>query len=144
MPARITGDFRVVQRSKGPAIASTEIEVQDAGSWTEYGYPHYSGVLSYRRRLIVPIEWADSSIWLELGDVRNSARIRIDDQAACVLLGPPYRLNISSRVQPGREVELEIRVANTSVNALMGSPVLSGLMGPVRLRAFPRVELGNI
>lgn len=148
--------------------------------WTrETGRRHTSGVVRYRRQWTVPSEWAADGrpLWLDLGEgravsrdpsqrgtrawidgpVRESAEVYLNGRRVGAIWAPPYRLDLSGRVQAGRN-DLEIRVGNLAVNALAGKaapdhrllklrhgdrfqpqdwdriePLPSGLFGPVRV-----------
>jgi hypothetical protein len=58
-------------------------------------------------------------LWLDLGEVRYAARVRLNGRD----LGPrawgPYRWDISDAVRPGAN-KLEVEVANTRANELAG------------------------
>lgn len=89
--------------------------------------------------------------------IRDSAEIYVDNQRAGVVWHPPYRLDITRFVRPGRN-SLRIIVGNTAINELAGQslpdyrllwarygmlfvpqgmddlkPLPSGILGPVTL-----------
>ncbi|WP_010546086.1 glycosyl hydrolase [Sphingomonas elodea] len=121
-----------------------------AGSWTEApgGTLHkYSGTATYRRDIEVPSRIAPGSrLMLDLGEVGDVARVRIDGHDAGIAWKPPYRLEVTRLLTPGMH-RLEVEVANLWVNRLTGmskggsqdvyrpdaSLRPSGLIGPVRL-----------
>jgi hypothetical protein len=97
-----------------------------------------------------------SPVWLDLGDVRNVAEVRLNGKDLGVVWTRPFRVEIGAALQPAGN-RLEIRVTNLWPNRLIGdaalpaekrltrthvakfkkgSPLLpSGLLGPVRLLA---------
>src|SRR5205823_4321124 len=94
------------------------------------------------------------SIWLNLGEVRELAEIKVNGQSCGVIWAPPFRVDISQALRPGTN-QLEIEVVNFWPNRIIGDASLpqaqrltrtnirkltsktplipSGLLGPVRL-----------
>ncbi len=70
--------------------------------------------------------------FLDLGDIREAARVIINGQPAGDLLWPPRRLRVEQFLRPG-ENRLTLVVTNTMANRLEPAPLPSGLLGPVRL-----------
>ena len=105
---------------------------------------------------------ADVEEWmLDLGDVRESARVRINGQAVATLIAVPYRCLVGKYLRPGVNT-LEVEVTNLPANRIADmdrrdvpwriykdanivnihykkdnygkwEPVPSGLLGPVHL-----------
>ncbi|MDR0988527.1 MAG: glycosyl hydrolase family 2 [Prevotellaceae bacterium] len=134
------------------------------GSWTELpseGVKNTMGTARYTTTFTVanPAEAAD---WLlDLGDVRESARIRINGQAVATLFAVPFRCLVGRYIRQGNNL-LEIEVTNLPANRIAQmdregivwrkfkdtnivnihykkenygkwTPVPSGLLGPVTL-----------
>jgi hypothetical protein len=92
----------------------------------EEGIRYYSGVAEYRGTfdlpstlVAVPGGHAQSRIWLDLGNVKNLAGVRLNGRDLGVVWCAPWRLEISGVVQP-RDNRLQIRVANLWPNRLIG------------------------
>ena len=130
--------------------------------WTQRPEPavkHFSGTAVYRKSF----ELADpsmignpsSAIHLDLGVVKDMARVKLNGKDLGVVWCHPWRVDITSAVKPG-ENQLEIEVVNLWPNRLAGDRALpetqrrtqtnipidprkpllpSGLLGPVRLLA---------
>lgn len=121
---------------------------------------YFSGAAVYSRRLDLPVAWlADGArIRLDLGDVRELATITVNGRRLRGLWKPPFTLDITDQLRPGRN-RLEVRVVNFWANRLIGdlqpgarprtftsiapftadSPLSpSGLLGPVRLERVLR------
>ena len=120
------------------------------------GIKYFSGTGTYTRTIDVSPDWTkkDTQLWLDLGDVKNLARVMLNGKPLGVVWHAPYRVNITSAVKPGKN-ELSVEVTNAWVNRLIGdeqpdvkikytfadvkpykanSPLLpSGLLGPVKL-----------
>jgi hypothetical protein len=115
------------------------------------GVRYFSGTATYRTTIAVDGPVPPRAV-LDLGDVRDLARVRLNGQALGVAWKPPYRFELRGLLRPGANV-LEVDVANLWVNRLVGDaqpgaaavthagPVYaaaaplraSGMLGPVRL-----------
>ena len=93
-------------------------------------------------------------LWLDLGDVRDVAEVKVNGANLGILWKTPFRVDVTGEIRPG-ENRIEIKVTNLWVNRMIGdqqpwalkkyafagftpykadSPLLpSGLLGPVRL-----------
>lgn len=138
-------------------------------SWTarpESGIRYYSGRATYRIHFDMgndafkkPVSGKSRpNLWLDLGDVRNVARIRLNGKDLGIFWCAPWRADITGAIQPGGN-DLEIEVINLWANRVIGdlnlpkeqrftttheifrfdmlrpaTPLLeSGLLGPVRI-----------
>lgn len=153
--------------------AATEVpDSVPTGSWTELDFTgaHTTmGTACYSTTFYLnnPTLYTD---WeLKLGDVRESARIRVNGKEAGILWAVPFRCKIGSFLKPGKNV-LEIEVTNLPANriadmdrrgiewrifkdiniAALGykkgnyahwQPIPSGLLGPVELIPLKEREL---
>jgi hypothetical protein len=100
------------------------------------------------------LEQSGGRFWLDLGDVREVARVRLNGTDFGVLWSPPFRVDISDAVDAADNL-LEIDVVNFWPNRIIGDQALppdqrltrtnirkltkdtplmeSGLLGPVSL-----------
>ena len=126
-------------------------------SWTarsEPGIQFYSGTAVYRKAFEAPASLAGKSAWLDLGDVRELAEVKVNGKSCGTTWSPPFRVDISRALKPGAN-QLEIEVVNFWPNRIIGDASLpedqrltrtnirkltpetplmrSGLFGPVRL-----------
>jgi hypothetical protein len=125
-------------------------------SWTENadaGVKYFSGTGTYTKTMDASADWLrpGSTIWLDLGDVKNLAEVSVNGTSLGVVWHAPYRVDISKVLKPGRNV-ITVKVINAWVNRMIGdlqpnatkytfadiapftadSPLLpSGLLGPV-------------
>jgi hypothetical protein len=122
-------------------------------SWTERPEPeikYFSGIATYHKDLDLPRD--RRRLFVDLGDVRVIARVRLNGQEAGIVWTRPFQIEITSLARPGAN-RLEVEVANTWSNRLTGqtlgevppvartnarwsktTPLLpSGLLGPVHL-----------
>ncbi|HEY0946876.1 MAG TPA: glycosyl hydrolase [Opitutaceae bacterium] len=89
-------------------------------SWTQAepaGVRHYSGIAVYTKEIeLAPGALAaDHRVRLEIEWVAEVAQVTINGRTAGILWRPPYRLDVTDLLRPGRNI-LRISVANTWVN----------------------------
>jgi hypothetical protein len=139
------------------------VEFPTLVDWTtrpEDGIRHYSGIATYRKTFDLPqsaIRNLQPAFLLDLGVVKNLARVRLNGRDLGIVWCAPWRVDITGAVKSGGN-ELEIAVANLWPNRLIGdqslppekrltwttwnpfkkdSPLLeSGLLGPVTIRVY--------
>lgn len=102
------------------------------GSWTDQGYPYYSGTASYTTSFSLPDDAAKGTVNLVVEDVGDMFEAIVNGLAAGVRPWRPWRLDISKLVNPG-DNELTLRVTNSMQNFLEGVPRASGLLGGARI-----------
>ena len=142
-------------------------------SWTEdpdEGIRYFSGIATYYKELHFSAAQlaAESQLFLDLGQARFVAEIYLNGKSLGILWKPPFRVDITNAVRPGKN-QLAVEVANTWSNRLVGdarSPqhtrycqtniansltwrvpwkdtalLESGLLGPVRLIAARKLSV---
>jgi hypothetical protein len=139
--------------------APPSLRLEKLISWTDHPEPgvrYFSGIATYRSRFDLPADMVGSGkpLYLDLGDLRFIARVRLNGKPVGIAWTAPFRVDIASAARAGSN-EVEIEVANTWSNRLTGdaqssgprytntnmpwrkdTPLLrSGLMGPVRIIA---------
>jgi hypothetical protein len=137
----------------GPEAAAFDTLV----SWTtrsEPGIRFYSGKAVYRKSFEVPSAAKDDVLWVDLGNVRELAEVKLNGLSCGITWAPPFRVDISRALKSGTN-QLEIEVVNFWPNRIIGDQSLpeaqrftktnvrkltahtalmpSGLLGPVRL-----------
>jgi len=137
-------------------------------TWAEYGEPGYCGTVRYMKEFNVPRSLSDAKrgLHLDLGEVKYSARVRLNGKDLGLLAWRPFRWPVGEAIRAGVNL-LEIEITNTAANELAGSPerfaelekkgwlqnsyvkrylpfdkemVPSGLLGPVRLLRYETVK----
>jgi hypothetical protein len=108
-------DFGRVGKISMPALVS----------WTQSDQPavkYFSGTAIYRQTIDVPADWLSAGgggVLLDLGSVRELARVRINGVDCGVSWHAPFRVEVGSALKPGRNI-LEIEITNTWANRLIG------------------------
>ena len=142
---------------------SDPIMFNQLASWTELAIPqsdqalkYYSGTATYSKTIDIPADdiAPGAHLWLDLGDAREMAGVKVNDADLGILWKRPFRVDVTSAIKPG-ENRIEVKVTNLWVNRMIGdqqpwamkkyafadfipykadSPLLpSGLLGPVHL-----------
>ena len=136
---KLVGHFAVARMDGREQIAAPPAVMQPA-SWTEQGYPYFSGCGTYRRRFTLPDAFTGQRVFLEPELNDDVLEVVVNGRVAGVRLWPPYEIEITDLLQPGENV-LELRVANTLINVLEAVERPSGLSGPPRLVPYRSVRL---
>ncbi len=138
-PPRLLGDFSLTPDG---AITAPQSLVLHGESWHEQGLPFYAGAIDYRQWIKTPDDWQRCRIFLELSRCRDVTGLwlngRFIDQKICV----PYRFDVTRQIIKGASNEVRLRVWNTAqalFEAHDAPPAPSGLLGPVRLVAYPLI-----
>ena len=88
-------------------------------SWTELNHPHATKTMAtgvYSNEIKLPNILTDDWI-LDLGDVRESARVRINGQDVGTAWAVPYQLKVGKWLKPGKNT-IEIEVTNLPANRI--------------------------
>ncbi|MBI5820917.1 MAG: discoidin domain-containing protein [Verrucomicrobia bacterium] len=127
-------------------------------SWTEHpnpGIKFYSGTASYQKQFDAPCPASGGQrLFLDLGDLRELAEVRLNGRSLGIVWAPPFRVEITGALKPTGNV-LQIDVCNFWPNRIIGDESLppekrftktnirkltkdtplmpSGLFGPVTL-----------
>jgi hypothetical protein len=132
-------------------------QLNDWSKRPELAVRHFSGTAVYEKTFTLSDSapgTPQSTFWLDLGEVRELAEVKVNGQSCGVIWCAPWRVNVTDAVRAG-ENKLQIKVVNCWPNRLIGdaklppeqrltrtnvrkitqkTPLLkSGLLGPVRL-----------
>jgi sialidase-1 len=125
------------------AISPTEplsLRLEQLVPWRDIAeLKYYAGRATYKTSVNVPPTWPinECRTWLELGEIFESAKVCVNGKNAGLAYCPPYRVDVSKCLAPGRNM-IEIEVPNQLQNHLDQSAAYSrpsGLLGPLRLVA---------
>ncbi len=116
--AKVKGQWSLTFTKGGPelppALSTTALQ-----SWTDLGGDEarrFGGTARYRLEFDAPTGAADEWL-LDLGDVRDSARVRLNGEAIATAWSIPFRVRLGQKLRPGRNV-LEIDVTNLAANRI--------------------------
>jgi hypothetical protein len=117
-PVALSGRWSVEFLKGGPelpaAFTTTELK-----SWTDLGgpaAPRFGGTARYRLEFTAPTERAQDWL-LDLGEVRESARVRLNGRAVATAWSLPFQVRVGEFLQPGPNV-LELEVTNLAANRI--------------------------
>jgi hypothetical protein len=140
MLAELSGDWTVNLNGKE---LTTPLK-----SWEALGTTSFAGPVTYRKQFTVPATPAGKRLFLEIGDVHEYARLKVNGKELEAHAWQPYRWEVTRLLNPGsNELEIEVRAtvaggrggANAAAGGGRGrgnaAPPASGILGPVRLVA---------
>ncbi len=114
----VSGEWQVDFIDGGPALPAP-FKTEKLASWTTLGDDNakrFAGTARYRIEFDLPATPADD--WqLDLGDVRESARVRINGHDAGTLWSVPFAAKVGPYLKPGRNT-LEVEVTNLAANRI--------------------------
>jgi hypothetical protein len=107
-----------------PAWGGPEhIRFEKLKDWTKQnlrGIMYYSGIAAYRKTFtITNVNTKKAKYFIDLGVVKDIARVKLNGKDLGVIWCAPWRLDISDALRKG-ENNLEIEVANRWINRLLG------------------------
>jgi len=114
----LTGEWHIEFLSGGPVLPPP-LQTAELKSWTELGgteAQRFGGTARYRLEFELPVTDADDWL-LDLGDVRESARVRLNGTEVATAWSLPFRLPVGAHLHPGRNV-LELDVTNLAANRI--------------------------
>lgn len=127
----------------GEAFTATFEGLRD---WTASADPrmrYFSGTAVYAGRFAWEGGRGGTRVWLDLGDVRNLAAVRLNGRDLGVAWKQPFRVELTEALRVG-ENALEVRVANDWINRLVGDeqhPDDTGADAKGKLAAWPEWAL---
>ena len=97
-------------------------QLTDWSQHTDQGIKYYSGTAVYRQTFDLPVQ-KNARMYLDLGKVKNMARVRLNGHDLGVVWTAPWRVDITKAVK-NRDNRLEIEVVNLWPNRLIGDEQL--------------------
>jgi len=119
-PRSITGTWKVTFVEGGPQLPG-KFQTQKLASWTELGDSSaktFSGTARYRITFTEPTDQADEWL-LDLGTVRDSARVTLNGKPLGTLFARPFRVRLGAALRDGAN-QLEVEVTNSMANRMIG------------------------
>ena len=122
---------------------------------TEPGIRHYSGTAIYRKSFVWKGALPDDGLFIDLGEVKELAEVKLNGHPLGILWAKPFRIAIPAGILREGENQLVVEVVNFWPNRIIGdadlpqekrltttnvrkltaaTPLMpSGLLGPVRI-----------
>ena len=107
------------QPDRGAPARILEDKLQSWSASKIPGVRHFSGTATYTKAFDLPKITPGRRLLLDLGDVRELARISLNGKPLGIVWTPPFRLDITAAAKPGRNL-LTVAVTNLWVNRLIG------------------------
>jgi hypothetical protein len=124
-PVALTGTWRIEFLKGGPQLPPAATRTA-FGSWTDLGgeAERFAGTARYRLEFDLAVLARAANVasaadaWaLDLGDVRESARVRLNGEEIATAWSVPFVVRLGDRVRPGTNV-LELDVTNLAANRI--------------------------
>jgi hypothetical protein len=133
-PLELSGEWHVEFLKGGPELPPPAT-MKTLASWTEFGgeAQRFAGTARYRLQFELTAlvrngpsavnaaaknETASPDVWaLDLGDVRDSARVRVNGEEVTTAWSVPFVVQLGKRLKPGPNV-LELDVTNLAANRI--------------------------
>jgi hypothetical protein len=146
-PIEVTGPWEL--RFPPNWGAPPQITLDKLISWTAHpdaGVKYFSGTATYFKDLTIPAEdlATGKSIYLDLGQLKNLAQVKLNGKDLGILWKPPFRLDITAAAQPGTN-KLEVAITNLWPNRLIGDEQLpeDRVWDGIHLKEWPQWLLEN-
>ena len=117
-PTVLTGTWSVEFIEGGPTLPKS-YQTDKLASWTEApdtAAQAFAGTARYTLEFTAPTETGTEWL-LDLGDVRESARVRLNGRDMGTLIALPFRVCLGDALKPGHN-RLEVEVTNLSANRI--------------------------
>lgn len=117
-PVPLAGTWTLTFLKGGPELPAP-LKTTVLKSWTELAgdeAKRFAGTATYRLEFEAPAQRADEWL-LDLGDVRESARVRLNGRDVATAWSIPFRVRIGEFLRSGRNV-LELDVTNLAANRI--------------------------
>ena len=117
-PVILAGAWKITFLKGGPELPPA-LETTSLQSWATLGgieAQRFGGTARYRLEFTAPSTVADDWL-LDLGEVRESARVILNGRPVTTAWSLPFRVRVGAFLQPGRNV-LELDVTNLAANRI--------------------------
>jgi len=117
-PLPLDGEWRVTALRGGPVLPPAYVQ-RGFGSWTAQGgeWERFGGTARFETELDLPAETVGQDWMLDLGEVRESARVFVNGTDAGLAWALPLRLRIGHLLKPGHN-HLALEITNLAANRI--------------------------
>jgi len=92
-------------------------------SWEELGTPSFAGPATYRKQFTAAAAPAGKRVFLEIADVHDYARVKLNGKELEAHSWQPYRWEVTNMVKPGaNDLEVEVRATSGGRGGAGGAP----------------------
>ena len=136
---KLVGDLAVEEHDGKEVMAEPKRELA-VGSWTDQGYPYFSGAGVLTTTVALPPEFHGQRYSWSWSAAMTWWMMTVNGQAVGTILWHPYRIEITDYVRAG-ENEIQVRVINTLINIFEGVKRPGGLLQAPVLKPYHAWEL---
>ena len=117
-PVALTGAWKVTALRGGPELPSA-FTASGPGSWTAQGgeWQRFGGTARYETEFTLPAGVKADDWLLDLGDVRETARVFVNGTETDLIWSLPERTKIGTFLKPGKNT-LALEITNTAANRI--------------------------
>ena len=114
----LVGQWTVTPLSGGPDLPAA-FGTDRLGTWTDHGgeWERFAGTVRYELTFDLPASPTAGEWLLDLGDVREVARVSVNGREIDTLWSLPFRTRLSGVLKPGRNT-LSLEVTNLAANRI--------------------------
>lgn len=142
-PLYLLGDFSVKlnnQESIGAELFNLDNDkIIYTGSWTDQGYPYYSGSATYTQHFELKEKVENSRYYVNAYAFGSAMKVNINKSEPKIVLAEPFTVDITDDVQEGENI-LNIEIASTPENMFYNFHAPFGLSRPVWIIEEKSVE----
>ncbi len=117
-PIALDGDWRVTATRGGPELPQA-FSTKALTSWTTQGgeWERFSGTARYETEFTLPANAKADDWLLDVGDVRETARVFVNGREADLIWSLPMRAKIGALLAPGKN-KIALEVTNLAANRI--------------------------
>ncbi|MCX6345500.1 MAG: glycosyl hydrolase [Armatimonadetes bacterium] len=127
--ARLMGSFSL---DKSCSALMGPRDSMRSGSWTDHGYPFYSGSASYTQEIEIPQLIENQRVFLRANSPAHIVEFVVNGEKAGTRLWPSFEIDITAFTKPGLNT-IEIKVTNSPASMMLQEPRLSGLINGAQM-----------
>jgi len=118
----VDGSWNVdFQKDRGAPANATFDKLVSYTDNADAGIKYFSGSATYTKTITADKNWfaKGSTLWLDLGDVKNLAEVIVNGKSLGIVWKQPFRVDVTNALKAG-ENKVEVKVINLWVNRLIG------------------------
>jgi hypothetical protein len=132
----IVGNFTLEkdENTENKYVIVKENESIQTKSWSNQGYPYFSGAIEYEKEFSMDKEVLKNRIFFFEGEnnIREYMELYINNKYVDTRIWLPYKSEITNFLKAGKN-KIKLIVRNTLKNIMEKRPVDSGIIGPVKI-----------
>jgi len=132
-PLKLMGTFSLAESAtSGEYVVVAPIQEVEGASWTDQGYPFFSGTGSYEQEIDITADFLAGRVHLEVECADDLLTVLVNGKQVGLRTWHPYEVDVTGHLRPGKNT-ISVQVTNSLINLLEGVEKPSGIQGKVRL-----------